>query len=127
MALSVETLFGGKFTLQAKVSTQASADTGIVFVPAEVEDHWVRRLGFTPGEPNSAVTEALIRAGILDQLYYVKAATAGGYDVSIWNVVDYNPANPAGGRLRFTIETFGTGSGGAIIWFYASLTHTLKR
>ena len=125
MALPVTEIFAAKYTLRATVTSSAIPDTGIVNVPAELEDYWLKRLGYTIGTPETKAIRTLQEDGLLDAITITKLA-ATTWDAYLSDAVDYDPSLPAGERIRFYLAVFGSGSAGANFIFFTKLPHSIQ-
>ena len=126
MALSVTVAYAGKYTLQGRITTGAAPDSGNIYIPAEVENYWLRRLGFIIGTPGTKNSADLVSQGVIDLATHTKVGDVS-WSIVINNTITYDPTQPAGSRLYVEISTVGSGSAGGDVRFYISLTHSIKR
>lgn len=125
MALPVTEIFAAKYTLRATVTSSAISDTGIINVPAELENYWAKRLGFTIGTPETKAIRTLQEEGLLDAVTITKLA-ATTWDAFMSDAIDYNPNLPDGEKIRFYLGLYGSGSAGANFIFFVKLPHSIQ-
>ena len=111
MAVSILTLFGATYTIHATVNVVGgvSGEVATINVPANLENYWLRRLGFVIGVGESKIPYELQASGLLDTLTIVRISLFG-WSLRLIESVLYTPANPAGQRLQFFSEIYDVGS-----------------
>jgi hypothetical protein len=124
MPITVTEVFARKYTLRATVTTQDAGGSGIINVPAEFENHWLKRLGFTIGIQEDKAIRDLQAAGLLDMVTLTRTA-ATTMLAHLVDDVNYDPSRPAGERIQFYVVIYGPPSG-AIFFFFAKLPHSIQ-